>query len=312
MRNTLLIKIIIIIFFSLTTSCLNININQTINKQDNISQVNQIFCIKINFYSEIFAIKEDIVKAYKANNNKKINNFQREQKNKEDEDDENDESDEGDDGQNNNDSLGQDDNIEEIQDPFIKFNRKMYSFNSVLDTYFLRQYARLYEKITPLELRNLIANGIDNYKTPISVVNSALQKNGKNTALHFWRFVINSTLGCFGLFDIATKMGLEKPPHKNFGSTLAYLGAKPGPYIMLPIFGPTNLRDMWDLVFLNTNTNYINYTAPNYARYLVAGLSILEARSALLKFDSTINNYPDAYIFIKVFSHENRQKNLQK
>ena len=205
----------------------------------------------------------------------------------------------------------EEDEIKDIPDPMIKFNRKMYKLNTKLDNVILKPTAKIYGIVTTQNFREAIQNALDNYKSPASSVNSILQKDGKSAALHFWRFIINSSLGCFGLVDIASKIGLEKPLHKNFGSTLAYFGMGPVVYIMLPIFGPTNLRDMWDLLFFNAKLNYANKFLPQESQYFISGINVIHYRNVLLPFDNTIKNIPDSYNFIKKITNEKREKEIK-
>ena len=87
-----------------------------------------------------------------------------------------------------------------------------------------------------------MSNFLDNLYTPVTFGNSVLQRDPQNSFASLWRFVLNSTLGIGGLFDPATKVGLDKH-EEDLGQSFGYWGAKPGPYLMIPFFGPSDVRD---------------------------------------------------------------------
>jgi phospholipid-binding lipoprotein MlaA len=130
---------------------------------------------------------------------------------------------------------------EEIYDPFEKFNRKIYSFNNTLDKYALRPIAKGYRWL-PKPIRKTVRNFITNITTPLTMVNSLLQGDVQNTSVSFRRFVINTIAGVGGLFDVATPYGLRHRK-EDFGQTLGAYGIEAGPYLMLPVLGPSNTRD---------------------------------------------------------------------
>jgi len=136
-----------------------------------------------------------------------------------------------------------------VYDPYEKLNRKIFAFNSVVDTFLLRPVAKIYGRFTNDYTKNRVGSFVDNISEPLSTVNYTLQGNPEGILKSFWRFAINSTFGIAGMFDIASKFGL-KPPQQTLGSTLAYYGTGPGPYIVLPFYGGINARDVSDpLIF---------------------------------------------------------------
>jgi phospholipid-binding lipoprotein MlaA len=128
-------------------------------------------------------------------------------------------------------------------DPWERTNRAVYRFDQGLDRIAIRPAAMGYQKIVPGPLRNIIRNFLDNIHEPIIIANDILQFRLKRAAGSTVRFVANSTLGIGGMFDVATGAGL--PHHDNsFGATLGRYGVHPGPYIYLPIAGPSTVRSL--------------------------------------------------------------------
>ncbi|MEA2051140.1 MAG: VacJ family lipoprotein [Campylobacterota bacterium] len=137
--------------------------------------------------------------------------------------------------------------IKEVYDPLNSYNRVMTSFNDGLYQYILTPVATGYEKVVHKEIRTSIKNFFNNIFYPIRLVNNILQGKGKNAAEETGRFVINTTIGLFGLFDPATSYFDLKVHNEDFGQTLGFWGVGAGPHIVLPFLGPSNLRDMLSL-----------------------------------------------------------------
>jgi phospholipid-binding lipoprotein MlaA len=135
---------------------------------------------------------------------------------------------------------------EEIYDPLEKYNRKIFIFNDYLDRYFLEYVARTYRDI-PKPARTLIRNFLNNISSPISAFNSMLQGKTDNTLATFSNFLINSTIGVGGLFKVAEEKGIRYRP-EDFGQTLGHYGVNSGPFLMLPLFGPSSVRDFSGIV----------------------------------------------------------------
>ncbi len=131
----------------------------------------------------------------------------------------------------------------EIYDPFEKANRKIYVFNDYLDLYFLEHVAVFYRKGVPQTARNSIRNVLTNLSLPISAVNSLLQGKVDNGLATFSHFLINSTLGVGGIFNVAGEKNIRYKS-EDFGQTLGYYGVGSGAYLILPILGPSTLRDL--------------------------------------------------------------------
>jgi phospholipid-binding lipoprotein MlaA len=128
-------------------------------------------------------------------------------------------------------------------DPFEGWNRAMFSFNQNADKYVLKPVAEGYEVVTPAPIRKGVSNFFNNLGEPITAVNSVLQLKPGKAARSLTRFVFNTTFGLLGIFDVAGAMGIERE-NEDLGQTLAYWGVGSGPYLVLPVLGPSNLRDL--------------------------------------------------------------------
>jgi len=130
----------------------------------------------------------------------------------------------------------------DVYDPWEDMNRNMYIFNAHMDDYVLIPVLDAYQKYVPHFLRQGIHNFYSNLTSFEHTVNSGLQLNAEATVNNGLRFISNSTMGILGIFDIATGMGFPEMK-EDFGQTLGYWGVGDGPYIVLPLLGPSNLRD---------------------------------------------------------------------
>lgn len=131
---------------------------------------------------------------------------------------------------------------QEINDPIEPLNRAIFGFNRMVDTMLLRPVATLYKGVIPPVIQDLVNNFLNNLKTPVVLLNDVLQGEGERAGVTATRFVINSTVGVLGFGDPATSMGYARHG-EDFGQTLGVWGAGEGPYIVLPILGPSNPRD---------------------------------------------------------------------
>jgi len=128
------------------------------------------------------------------------------------------------------------------RDPLEKMNRGIYKFNTTLDKAAVRPATQVYRAVTPQAAQRGVRNFFNNVDEPFSFINALLQGKIEQAFRTATRFVINTTLGVGGLADHATDMGLPEEP-EDFGQTLAAWGVNSGPYLMLPLFGPSTLRD---------------------------------------------------------------------
>jgi phospholipid-binding lipoprotein MlaA len=158
-------------------------------------------------------------------------------------------------------SLKDEDAIEEEYDPWEKFNEKTFEFNRSLDKYVLKPVATGYDKVMPDRLQNMISNGFDNIRFVPRFVNSVLQLKWNGAGRELGRFLINSTIGIGGLFDMAKQeFGIEKS-REDFGQTLGVWGASAGPYLILPLLPPLTVRDAIGFA-VDGAMNPLNYVLP--------------------------------------------------
>ena len=132
--------------------------------------------------------------------------------------------------------------VADSNDPLEPFNRAMYTFNDTLDRYLMKPVAKGYRAVVPSPVRKGVSNFFSNLHEPAVMINSALQGKFSQAASDLSRFMVNTTFGIFGLFDVATAIGIERH-NEDFGQTLGKWGVGEGPYLVLPILGPSNFRD---------------------------------------------------------------------
>ncbi|CAF0879458.1 unnamed protein product, partial [Didymodactylos carnosus] len=162
------------------------------------------------------------------------------------------------------------------------------------DYLLLRPVTIGYKHLTNAYTKARVSSFIDNISTPVTIVNYGLQGNYTQTMKSVWRFLINTTFGIGGLFDVASKMGLTVTP-QSFGSTLANYGVGPGPYLVLPFLGGTNARDITDSVFTNTYFNPIMHMV-EVMRKITLYLIFLCSIPALVYAADIVDKYVDQLV----------------
>ena len=188
-----------------------------------------------------------------------------------------------------------------IQDPWENFNRGMFEFNYKLDKAVLRPIAKGYNKITPGPLQTGIENFLSNLSYPKTIINLLLQGKPKQSAIGVGRFFINSTIGLVGFVDVASKADIPKHS-EDFGQTLAKWGWQDSRYLMLPLLGPTTMRDGAGTRLVFGPDGYfdpINVLAREEDEYLPLIFSVLSTRARLLPQDSTLDEAFDPYILLR-------------
>jgi len=146
------------------------------------------------------------------------------------------------------------------RDPWEGLNRFFFGLNKVLDSIIAQPLSELYVAIVPEPVRDVVRNFFDNLGYLNVIVNALLQGKFDQALEDSGRMLVNSTLGIAGLFDVATDLGLERH-EEDFGQTLAVWGVEQGPYLVLPVLGPTTTRDVWSVpVVVGTNPLiYVNF-----------------------------------------------------
>jgi len=184
---------------------------------------------------------------------------------------------------------------EEISDPFEDLNRDIFIFNEKLDEKLLKPAAIAYRKVTPQFARSGVTNFFNNLEEIDTTINQVLQGEIKYAFNDAGRFVINTTIGLFGLIDVASKMGLERH-EEDFGQTLGVWGFNSGPYIMIPFLGPSNPRDLLSRPI----SSFLSGTfamEDDDVKVTLVGIDALETRERLLDAETLIIG--DKYIFVK-------------
>ena len=181
-------------------------------------------------------------------------------------------------------------------DRLENLNRKVFYVNERLDHYALRPAAVTYRKLMPNPLEKGVDNFFSNLDEVTNVFNDLLQGKFGQAAHDSGRFLLNTTLGLGGIFDVAQRAGLEKSDGEDFGQTLAVWGVGEGPYLMLPLLGPSTLRDA-PSKFVDTITSPFSYVDDVRTRNTARGVDLLAKRASLLEVDDIISG--DKYLFVR-------------
>lgn len=183
------------------------------------------------------------------------------------------------------------------KDPLEPFNRTMWDFNyDVLDAYILRPAAVAYVGVMPQFARTGLLNMAENLEEPSNSLNNLLQGKLEGTFISLGRFVLNSTVGLFGLIDVASELGIEAE-EEEFGEVLGKWGVGTGPYLMIPAWGPTDIRSgVGDVV----DSSYSPLDSLNfYVSFFRTGIKVLETRAAVISQEQQLNSSADPYSFVK-------------
>lgn len=184
------------------------------------------------------------------------------------------------------------------KDPYEKYNRQMFAFNDAIDTHALKPTATAYKKVVPGFMQTGVNNFFYNLSDVWSSANNLMQGKGERGLSDLTRVVINSTFGLAGLIDIASDAGL--PRHsEDFGQTLGYWGVPSGPYLMLPLLGPSTLRDTAGLP-LDIAADPWGYGVSSRVRNAGVVLRVVDQRAAVLDASNLMEAAAlDRYEFIR-------------
>ncbi len=185
-------------------------------------------------------------------------------------------------------------------DPWEKMNRSINNFNEGFDDYLLKPVARGYRAITPEPVDRGISNFFSNLDDVSVFINDLLQLKLLQGTSDLARFTVNSTIGIGGLFDVASMIGLEKH-HEDFGQTLGVWGVPEGPYLVLPFFGPSTLRDGPSMILVDWRTDPLYYYDESKVRqYSLYALDVIDTRADLLHASNIIEkSSTDTYLFTR-------------
>ncbi|MBV7538133.1 VacJ family lipoprotein [Duganella sp. sic0402] len=184
------------------------------------------------------------------------------------------------------------------RDPYESYNRAMFNFNDTVDTYALKPVATGYKNVTPQFVQTGVSNFFGNLGDAWTAINQLLQGNGEAGMSDVSRFALNSTLGVLGLFDIASEAGL--PKHKeDFGQTLGVWGVQSGPYLVLPLLGPSTVRDTVALP-ADIAGDIWRYKDPVNVRNIGTVVRVVDTRASLLDASSLLEDAAlDRYEFLR-------------
>lgn len=194
-------------------------------------------------------------------------------------------------------------------DPFEPVNRKVDSFNQHADKYVIRPVAEAYTTVLPEPVRIALSNFFSNLGEVRNTVNNALQCKPEATLVSLGRFAVNSTLGLAGFIDVMTPAGFAAR-REDLGQTLGYWGVGSGPYLVLPLLGPSTLRDSFALIG-DYQADPVSHVSDVPARNSVTGLRTVHLRSELLGVSDVLDTAAlDPYAFTRDAYLQRRQSEV--
>jgi phospholipid-binding lipoprotein MlaA len=194
-------------------------------------------------------------------------------------------------------------------DPLEGFNRAVFKFNDGFDTVALKPAATVYKAVAPSFVQTGVGNFFGNLGDVWTGFNNFLQGKGQAGISDIMRFAVNSTLGLAGFLDVGTPVGLQKHS-EDFGQTLGVWGVAPGPYVMLPLFGPSTVRDA--LAFpLDLAGDPVSYVQPARTLFLVSAARVVDLRAAALDAGNLVEDAAlDRYEFIRDIHLQRRESKV--
>ncbi|MEH6501174.1 MAG: VacJ family lipoprotein [Pseudoalteromonas distincta] len=194
-------------------------------------------------------------------------------------------------------------------DPWEPVNRVVFRFNDTLDTYTLKPIAKAYDRFMPQPLDDGISNVFGNLGEPRNLVNNTLQGKFEDAGVDMARFLLNTTVGVVGLFDVATRMGLQRND-EDFGQTLGAWGVSSGPYVVLPLLGPSTVRDgSARIPETFANYSYSGQIDHVPTRNTALGTDLVDTRASILAQEEMIRG--DRYRFVRNAFLQNREFKVQ-
>jgi phospholipid-binding lipoprotein MlaA len=194
----------------------------------------------------------------------------------------------------------------QVYDPLEPLNRVIFSVNDALDRSVVRPVAQAYVDVMPRLVRTGIANVFGNVSDAFSAINNLLQGKKEQLGSDLGRVLVNTTIGLGGIFDIASEANVEKY-NEDFGQTLGWWGMGPGPYLVLPLLGPSSVRDAIGLVAQGL-IDPVNQVTPAANQYELIGVRALDTRAGLLGTEDLVQGAAlDKYTFIRSAYSQRRQ-----
>lgn len=192
----------------------------------------------------------------------------------------------------------------DARDPWERMNRATYRFNDKFDKAIARPVARGYRKVTPQFVQTGVHNFFTNLDYPIVMVNDLLQGQISPFFNDTGRLLLNTTVGIGGLFDPASRVGLERND-REFGQTLGKWGVKKGPYLVIPFIGPSDVRDAFGRA-ADTFSTPRHYIRNDYWNYDLLALELVDLRAGLLEATEALDRSYDPYSFLRNAYLQNR------
>ncbi len=199
------------------------------------------------------------------------------------------------------------------RDPFESVNRRVYDFNDTVDRAVIKPAAVGYQSVTNEPVRGGVESFFRNGQDVITAVNSLLQLRVPEAIGDLGRVAINSTVGILGFFDVASRLGLTRH-HEDFGRTLGRWGVPPGPYLVMPIFGPSTVRDGVGLVVDIELDPTAYLTTETGANFIIRGTHLVSTRANLLESERVLKAaiVGNPYAFIRDAYLEARQSGVEE
>ncbi len=191
------------------------------------------------------------------------------------------------------------------RDPWEAYNRKIHSFNMSLDKAVMRPIAKGYDVIMPDAPQRGVRNFFRNLAYPVTFINLILQGKFEDSLTATGRFLMNSTVGLLGFFDVATKVEIPEY-NEDFGQTLAVWGWKDSRYLVMPIFGPYTARDFIGRGFYGY-FHPVSYAVREYNTYIPLVVDLITLRAELLPFQAELDAASDPYVLVRDVWLQNRE-----
>jgi len=190
-------------------------------------------------------------------------------------------------------------------DPWEAYNRKIHSFNMGFDELIFRPVARGYDVIMPDPPQRGVRNFFRNLSYPVTFINLILQGKFEQSLTATGRFLMNSTVGLLGFFDVATRVDIPEY-NEDFGQTLAVWGWKNSRYLVMPVFGPYTARDFLGRSFYGY-FHPVSYVAREYNNYIPLVVDLISLRAELLPFQAELDAASDPYVLVRDVYLQNRE-----
>ncbi len=190
-------------------------------------------------------------------------------------------------------------------DPWEGLNRSMYALNDAVDSVTLKPVAKGYKKVIPEPIRDGVSNFARNLATPRNSVNNFLQGKPSRGFSELARFLVNSTIGLGGIFDVGTASGIEAH-REDFGQTAAVWGIPSGPYVMVPFLGPQTLRDTL-LMPADIELDVLHHVDSSSVRDRLWVLRIIDLRHRALALEDLMKDSKDPYVTLRESYLQNRE-----